>query len=96
MKLTTTPQWRRGWRFQWEPAQNCFVLLYPEGMVKLSESAGAILELVDGKRSVATMVQQLEAQYPDAGSLEADVVEFLDEAQQNGWLAREKAPHAHG
>jgi pyrroloquinoline quinone biosynthesis protein D len=30
----------RHYRFQWEPAQNAFVLLYPEGMVKLGGSAG--------------------------------------------------------
>ena len=27
-------------RFQWEEAQDCFVLLYPEGMVKLNQAAG--------------------------------------------------------
>ena len=30
-------------RLQWEPAQEAHVLLYPEGMVKLNGSAGAIL-----------------------------------------------------
>ena len=28
------------YRFQWEAAQNAYVLLYPEGMVKLGGSAG--------------------------------------------------------
>jgi pyrroloquinoline quinone biosynthesis protein D len=32
-------------RLQWEPAQNAHVLLYPEGMVKLNQSAGEILKL---------------------------------------------------
>ncbi|MFB0963169.1 MAG: coenzyme PQQ synthesis protein D, partial [Pseudomonas sp.] len=26
---------RRGFRLQWEPVQNCDVLLYPEGMIQL-------------------------------------------------------------
>ena len=30
------------YRFQWEPAQDSFVLLYPEGLVKLPGSAGEI------------------------------------------------------
>ncbi|MDX1712871.1 MAG: pyrroloquinoline quinone biosynthesis peptide chaperone PqqD, partial [Halomonas venusta] len=41
-------QLRRGWRLQWEAIQGCHVILYPEGMVKLSATAGAILEQVDG------------------------------------------------
>ena len=42
----------RHYRFQWEPAQNAFVLLYPEGMVKLGGSAGEILKRVDGNSPV--------------------------------------------
>ena len=38
----------RGFRLQWEPAQNAHVLLYPEGMVKLNGSAGEILKRCDG------------------------------------------------
>ena len=34
-------------RFQWEKAQDCFVILFPEGMVKLNASSGEILKLVD-------------------------------------------------
>ena len=35
-------------RFQWEEAQAAYVLLYPEGMVKLGQSAGEILKRVNG------------------------------------------------
>lgn len=41
--LDSVPALRRGFRFQFEPAQDCHVLLYPEGMVKLNDSAGEIL-----------------------------------------------------
>ena len=37
------PRVARGFRLQWEEAQGCHVLLYPEGMVKLNRSAGEIL-----------------------------------------------------
>lgn len=33
------PAWRPGYRFQYEPAQKGHVLLYPEGMIKLNDSA---------------------------------------------------------
>ncbi|BBI61813.1 hypothetical protein HSBAA_31190 [Vreelandella sulfidaeris] len=69
--------------------QDCFVLLYPEGMVKLNETAGAILNQIDGERSVSSIIKNLEALYPEAGALEGDVLEFLSEAQQNGWLTKE-------
>ncbi|OHC11754.1 MAG: pyrroloquinoline quinone biosynthesis protein PqqD, partial [Pseudomonadales bacterium GWC1_66_9] len=57
--LNKIPVLRRGFRFQWEPAQDCHVLLYPEGMVKLNGSAGAILAEVDGVRSIAAIVAGL-------------------------------------
>ena len=47
------PRIASGFRLQWEEAQGCHVLLYPEGMVKLNRSAGEILARCDGQRSVA-------------------------------------------
>ena len=41
--IEQVPRLRRGFRLQWEPVQNCHVLLYPEGMMKLNDSAGEIL-----------------------------------------------------
>ncbi|MGE0485816.1 MAG: pyrroloquinoline quinone biosynthesis peptide chaperone PqqD [Gammaproteobacteria bacterium] len=72
-------------RFQWEPAQECHVLLYPEGMVRLSGSAGEILKRVDGKRSVADIVDDLKSAFPGV-DLEQDVIIFLGQARDNGWV----------
>jgi pyrroloquinoline quinone biosynthesis protein D len=80
------PRFRRGFRFQWEPVQNGYVLLYPEGMVKLNESAGAILREVDGQRSVQDIVNALEQAFPEAGPLEGDVNEFLQHAREQHWI----------
>nr|WP_250831469.1 pyrroloquinoline quinone biosynthesis peptide chaperone PqqD [Marinobacter sediminum] len=84
--MARTPRFRRGFRFQWEPAQESYVLLYPEGMVKLNGSAGAILNEVDGQRSVADIVSSLEQQFPDAGSLSQDVVDFLQDVEKQHWI----------
>lgn len=84
--MTQVPRLRRGFRFQWEPAQDCYVLLYPEGMVRLNGSAGAILNQVDGQRDVAAIVAALEAEFPDAGELGPDVRAFLDDAEQQLWI----------
>ena len=74
-----------GFRFQWEEAQNAHVLLYPEGMVKLSESAGAILSRCDGARNLEDIVSLLEEAFPGV-DLESDVVEFLEIALDRGWI----------
>ncbi|MFT6980710.1 MAG: pyrroloquinoline quinone biosynthesis protein D [Marinobacter psychrophilus] len=82
----SVPRFRRGFRFQWEPVQNGYVLLYPEGMVKLNESAGAILREVDGQRSVQDIISALEQAFPEAGSLADDVNEFLQHAREQHWI----------
>ena len=74
-----------GFRLQWEPAQSCFVLLYPEGMVKLNQSAGEIMKRCDGRRDVAAIVADLETAFGTTG-LEADVLAFLDLAHRQRWL----------
>jgi len=80
------PRLRPGFRFQWEPAQNAHVLLYPEGMVRLNDSAGAILAEVDGQRTVEAIVATLEQRFPDAGPLADDVMHFLQDAEQQHWI----------
>lgn len=72
-------------RFQWEEAQDCFVILYPEGMVKLSQSAGAIMQYCDGTKTVEEIIEELEKAFPGA-DLEADVLKFIQQAKDNGWI----------
>ncbi len=86
VSMEQIPRLRLGFRFQWEPAQNAHVLLYPEGMVRLNDSAGAVLKEVDGRRSVADIVAILEQQFPDAGSLAKDVSDFLKDAERQHWI----------
>ena len=74
-----------GFRLQWEDSQGAHVLLYPEGMVRLSESAGAILSRCDGERTLEGVVESLLEAFPGA-DLEADVVEFLAIALEKGWI----------
>ena len=74
-------------RLQWEEAQNSFVLLYPEGMVKLSQSAGEILKRINGKSSVQDIIRDLQSAFPDV-DLTSDVITFINQATENGWLNR--------
>lgn len=79
------PTLANGFRFQWEPAQKSHVLLYPEGMKVLSDSAAEIITLVDGTNTIAGIVAALEKKFPDA-DLRDDVVEFIDQAKDEGWI----------
>lgn len=73
-------------RFQWEKAQNCFVLLFPEGMVKLNGGAGEIMQLVDGKKNLQEITDILHKKFPESGDLTADVNEFISTAIEKKWL----------
>jgi pyrroloquinoline quinone biosynthesis protein D len=81
----TVPRLGKGFRMQWEDAQQCHVLLYPEGMVKLNQSAGEIMARCDGVKDVAAIVAELEAAF-NAQGLQADVLAFVDLAATKRWL----------
>lgn len=81
LSLSEVPNLNRLFRFQWEPASGCHVLLYPEGMVKLNESAGEILLHVDGQKSIEQIIQTLQQKFPEGGEdLIQDVIDFFTEA----------------
>ncbi|AQZ96348.1 pyrroloquinoline quinone biosynthesis peptide chaperone PqqD [Halopseudomonas phragmitis] len=80
------PSLRRGFRLQWEPVQNCHVLLYPEGMIKLNDSAAEILQLIDGTRAVETIIAQLDERFPNVPGLDEDVLAFIEVAHAQHWL----------
>jgi pyrroloquinoline quinone biosynthesis protein D len=75
----------RGFRLQWEPVQNAHVLLYPEGMIKLNGSAGAIMSRCDGERTVAAIIADLERAF-GATDLAKDVTAFVAFAVDKKWL----------
>lgn len=79
------PALPNGFRFQWEPAQDSHVILYPEGMKVLSETAAEIVQLCDGKKTVSDIIQTLSEKFPGV-DLRADVLEFLQDAKTEGWI----------
>lgn len=84
--LEMIPVLEKMFRFQWEEAQQCYVLLYPEGMVKLNGPAGEILSLVDGQRNLTDIIDLLMAKYPQAEGLDGDVLAFIDDAINQHWI----------
>ncbi len=86
IELTVKPKLSRLFRMQYEEAQQAYVLLYPEGMVKLNQSASEILKRCDGQRDVKAIIADIEQSF-NATGLEKDVTGFLALASENGWIA---------
>ena len=75
-------------RFQWEEAQQSYVILFPEGMVKLHGGAGEVIKRVDGKATVGDIVAELKAAFPDAVNIEADIVGMFEMAYGKAWIRK--------
>ncbi|MSP87074.1 MAG: pyrroloquinoline quinone biosynthesis peptide chaperone PqqD [Methylotenera sp.] len=75
-------------RFQWEEAQQNYVILFPEGMVKLHGGAGEILKRLDGKVTVSDVITDLQATFPDAVNIETDIIGMFELAVSKGWLRK--------
>lgn len=76
----------RGYRLQFEPTQQCHVLLYPEGMVELSETAAAILLHCQQSMPLEQVVEEVANCY-EGSNVATDVRDFLKEAHARGWIA---------
>ena len=85
LRLEDAPKISRQFRLQYEAAQSAWVLLYPEGMVKLSGSAGEIMKRIDGQITVDGLIRDLEAAFPGA-ALRQDVLDFMQIAHGRGWI----------
>jgi pyrroloquinoline quinone biosynthesis protein D len=83
--VQSRPVVARGFRLQWEAAQNAHVLLYPEGMIKLNSSAGEILKRCDGASTLADITADLERAFATS-NLSADVIRFVTMAVEKKWL----------
>ena len=81
----SVPHLGHGFRLQWEEVQGCYVLLYPEGMVKLNGSAGQILKRCDGQASVDAIVDELQLAFNNS-NLRPELENFLDIALKQSWL----------
>lgn len=78
-----------GARLRFDRVRGQHVLLKPEEVTELNESAHEILALCGGGRSEEDIIASLRERYPDADAQElaADVHEFLQEALETQWLS---------
>lgn len=83
--LDATPALSSVYRLQFEAAQDRWVLLYPEGMVKLNGPASEILKRCDGKTAVSALIDDLQRTFGEA-DLREDVCGFLSQAYDRQWI----------
>ena len=77
MTLTATSipvVWRLA-RLDFDPVRQQRVLLYPEGVVLLNDTGGAILDLCAGRRSIGDLAAVLQERYHR--DVTADVIDYL-------------------
>jgi pyrroloquinoline quinone biosynthesis protein D len=80
------PRLAKGVRLQLDSATLQGVLLYPEGVVELNETAHEIVSRCDG-RTFGEIVEELAREYEaDAAALAADVRETLADLQRRKLL----------
>jgi pyrroloquinoline quinone biosynthesis protein D len=71
--------------FRWEEPQQAHVLLYPEGIVKLNETAAAIIQSATHAPSIGAAASDIASRYSRA-DLEPKILGFLEDARAKGWI----------
>lgn len=72
--------------FRWEEPQKAYVLLYPEGIVKLNDTAAEILDTcAHGDRTIAEGAALLADRY-ELPRIEVEIMKFMELAYAKGWI----------
>jgi len=80
LTLDSVPTLWRLARLDYDPVRQRRVLLYPEGAVLLNETGAAVLELVDGTRTVGEIAMILGERYQT--DVSTDVAEYLSTLEE--------------
>jgi len=88
MTATVVPRMSRGVRFRRDPDGSA-MLLVPEGIVRLNDSAAATLELVDGTRTLSAIVDALCVRYAvPREDASRDVDDLIERLSRRGYVGR--------
>jgi pyrroloquinoline quinone biosynthesis protein D len=85
--LGSCPEINPLYLLRWEDTQDSYVLLYPEGVVKLNPTAGEILKRCTGQTTVDGLVEEIQRVFDGPHeSVRAGVYKFLEVSYAKGWL----------
>lgn len=83
--LATVPAFRKGVKFRFDEVRNRWIVLAPEKLLLPDEIAAEILKLVDGVRSIDTIVGDLASRFDAPRDVIAgDVVQALQHVSARG------------
>jgi pyrroloquinoline quinone biosynthesis protein D len=89
VQIDDIPRFAPGVRFRFDKARDSWALLAPERLFQPDEQAVAILQLIDGSRSVAVIAAELAERYQaPAAVIAADVLSMLDDLAGKGVIRR--------
>jgi pyrroloquinoline quinone biosynthesis protein D len=82
------PCFKSGVRLHLDRVRARWVLLAPERVVELDDTAKAILERIDGVSTVATIAAALAIDYDaDASEISEDITALVDDLSLKGYVA---------
>lgn len=83
MNFESVPKLGRGCRLS-ENGQQGWILLIPEGVLRLTGPGPHILQRCDGVRTVGQIVQELESEFPgaEAGVIATETTAFLEKLME--------------
>ncbi|OWJ68057.1 pyrroloquinoline quinone biosynthesis peptide chaperone PqqD [Inquilinus limosus] len=82
------PRLAQGSRLRWDEARQSWVVLAPERVILLDETAHEIVRRCDGSATVAEIVADLARSFEaEPGEVEGDVVQLIDDLTAKRILA---------
>ena len=83
--MNTIPAFNPGYRLRHDTVRHSTVILAPERLITLNQAGVAVLELVDGKRTVSDIVAALAARFDaPVEAIGTDVEALLRGLQNDG------------
>ena len=70
------------YKFQFEKIKKTHVLLYPEGVITLNDTASEVLKLCDGKNDIDRIKTKLLNKYDTIDGID----EFITDAIEKKWI----------
>ena len=87
LDIDATPEINPLYLLRWEDTQDSYVLLYPEGVVKLNESAGEILKRCTGENTIEQVIAEVGALFAaPPETVHSGVRKFLEVSYAKGWI----------
>jgi pyrroloquinoline quinone biosynthesis protein D len=74
--VLNVPRLPDGFRLHWDKVRERHVLLFPEGAIGLNDTAVAVLELCDGKRTIEDIADEISDRF-DGADVHDDVESML-------------------